>query len=87
MEIEKNISLFVEKQFPAIYREDGAELVQLVKEYYKFLETQENQSVYVARRMFEYRDIDTTLASMIIFFKKKFLADLPLRESSIRVVV
>lgn len=87
MEIEKNISLFVEKQFPAIYREDGAELVQLVKDYYKFLETQENQSVYVARRMFEYRDIDTTLASMIIFFKKKFLADLPLRESSIRVVV
>lgn len=87
MEIEKNISVFIERQFPGIYREDGPELVQLVKDYYTFLETQTNQSVYVSRRMFEYRDIDTTLSSMLIFFKKKFLADLPLRESSIRVIV
>lgn len=87
MEIEKNISVFIERQFPGIYREDGPELVQLVKDYYTFLETQTNQSVYVSRRMFEYRDVDTTLSNMLIFFKKKFLADLPLRESSIRVIV
>jgi hypothetical protein len=87
MEIEKNISIFIERQFPGIYREDGPELVQLVKDYYTFLETQTNQSIYVSRRMFEYRDIDTTLSSMLIFFKKKFLADLPLRESSIRVII
>ncbi|WP_292901794.1 hypothetical protein, partial [Nonlabens sp.] len=87
MEIEKNISIFIERQFPGIYREDGTELVQLVKDYYTFLETQTNQSIYVSRRMFEYRDVDTTLSSMLIFFKKKFLADLPLRESSIRIII
>ena len=87
MEIEKNISLFIQQQFPGIYREDGPELVQLVKDYYKFLETQENQSVYVSRRMFEYKDVDTTLSDMIMFFKKKFLADLPLKESTIRFIV
>lgn len=87
MEIEKNISLFIQQQFPGIYREDGPELVQLVKDYYKFLETQSNQSTYVSRRMFEYKDVDTTLSDMIMFFKKKFLADLPLKESTIRFIV
>lgn len=87
MEIEKNIALFVESHFPAIYRESGPELVQLVKDYYKFLETQSNQSVYVSRRFFEYKDISTTLSSMLIYFQKKFLADLPLKEDVIRFSV
>ena len=77
-EIEKNISLFIKQQFPAIYREDGPELVQLVEDYYKWSETQTNQHIYHQRRYFETKDIDTTLESMIIFFKKKFMADLPL---------
>ena len=76
--IPKNkVSLFVDQQFPAIYREEQGGLVDFVKEYYKFLETNENQSIYNSRRLFEYRDIDTTLDSMLIFFKKKYLADLP----------
>jgi len=87
-EIEKKISFKIPQQFPAIYREENAELVQLVQDYYKFLETTPNQGVYNSRRMFEYRDITTTLDSMIIFFQKKFLADLPLLEdASVRLVV
>lgn len=87
-EIEKNIAFKIAQQFPAIYRENGPELVKFVEEYYRFLETQPNQSVYNARRMFEYRDIATTLSSMIIFFQKKFLADLPLLDdSTVRFVV
>lgn len=87
MEIEKNIAFFIQSQFPAIYRENGPELVKLVEEYYRFLETQENQSIYVARRFFDYKDINTTLQSMFIYFQKKFLADLPLKEDVIRFVV
>lgn len=87
MEIEKNIAFFIQSQFPAIYRENGPELVKLVEEYYRFLETQENQSVYVARRFFDYKDINTTLQSMFIYFQKKFLADLPLKEDVIRFIV
>jgi len=86
-EIEKNLSLFIKNQFPAIYREDGPELVKLVEEYYKWSETQENQHIYQARRLFETRDIDSTLNSMLIFFKKKFLADLPLKADIIKFVV
>lgn len=66
-------SLFVERQFPAIYREDGRELVELVKAYYRFLESETNQSIYNIRKIYAYRDIDKTLESMIIFFKNKFL--------------
>ena len=87
-EIEKNISFKIAQQFPAIYRENNSELVQLITDYYKFLETEPNQSVYNARRLFEYRDITTTLSSMIIFFQKKFLADLPLLDdTSVRLII
>lgn len=86
-EIEKNISLFVKRQFPAIYREDGPELVQLVEDYYKWSESQENQHLYQSRRLFETKDIDTTLESMIILFKKKFLADLPLKADLIKFII
>ena len=87
MEIEKNIAFFIREQFPNIYKEDGPELVALVEDYYRFLETQENQSLYVARRLFEYKDIDTTLAELLLFFKKKFLDDLPLKENTIKFIV
>ena len=87
MTIEKLISFHIEKQFPAIYREDGQELVQFVKEYYKFMETNENQSLYNGRRMFEYRDIDTTLERMLLFYKNKYLSELPFDGETIRIVV
>lgn len=75
--IEKKISFKIPQQFPAHFRENGPELVQLVKDYYEFLETQPDMSVYNNRRLFEYRDISQTLDSMLDFFRKKFMADLP----------
>lgn len=87
MSIEKLISFHIEKQFPAIYREEGQELVQFVKEYYRFLETNTEQSLYNGRRIYEYRDIDTTLERMLLFFKRKYLADLPFDDETVRIVV
>ena len=86
-DIQKNLSLFIKNQFPAIYREDGPELVKLVEEYYRWSETQENQHIYQARRLFETRDVDTTMNSMIILFKKKFLANLPLKADLVKFIV
>lgn len=87
-EVEKSISFKIAQQFPAIYRENNDELVSLVTDYYKFLETTPNQHIYNSRRLFEYRDITTTLSSMILFFQRKFLADLPLLDdTSVRLVV
>lgn len=87
MDVEKFISYQIEKQFPAIFREDGRELVELVKYYYKFLEENPKQSVYNNRRIFEYKDIDNTLGSMIIYFKNKYMKDLPLDDENTRFIV
>lgn len=86
-QIEKSISFFINQQFPGIYREDGPELVQLARDYYKWMETSSNQSVYVSRRFFEYRDIDSTIKSLLIFYKNKYLADLELKESIVPFLV
>jgi hypothetical protein len=75
--VEKDISFKIAQQFPAYYRQEGAELVSMVEHYYKFVESQPNMGVYNTRRLFEYRDVGTTLAEMLIYFKKKFMADLP----------
>ena len=81
-QIEKTLSFFINQQFPAIYRESGQELVQLARDYYKWMETTSNQSTYVSRRFFEYRDIDTTIKDLLIFYKNKYLADLELKKVS-----
>ena len=86
-QIEKSISFFINQQFPAIYREDGPELVQLAKDYYKFMETETNQSHYVSRRFYDYKDVDTTIKSLLIFYQKKYLADLELKESIVPFLV
>jgi len=75
--VEKDIAFKIANQFPAYFREQGPELVDMVEQYYRFVESESNMGVYNTRRMFEYRDIGTTLSDMIIFFKKKYMADLP----------
>jgi hypothetical protein len=137
MNIEKFISYQIEKQFPSLFREDGVELVNLVKYYYEFLESDvsafyvqgtrfvngsnqqfsekfkdrkaaetrlfelkkipsysnlvlkedKNQSIYNNRRLFEYRDIDNTLEDMVIFFKNKYMKDLPIDGDNTRFIV
>ena len=81
-DIEKKIAFKIQHQFPAIYRDEGSELVAFVEQYYKFVEQENNMGVYHNRRMFEHRDIATTLSEMIVFFQKKFCADLPLDDDT-----
>lgn len=85
-EILKTTSFFVDSQFPALYKEFGPELIQLVKDYYEFLETETNQSVYNIRRIFEYRDVSSTLTSMLIHWQRTFLSGLPLKEDRVSFV-
>ena len=62
----------IDLQFPALYREDGEFMIEFTKAYYKFLDET------IDRNIPKLRDIDTTLSSFLVFFKKKYLADLPL---------
>ena len=80
LEEPKKVSQFVERQFPSIYRENGQELIELVKHYYRFLESETDQSIYNIRRIYDYRDIDKTLDRMVLFFKNKFLNGLFFEE-------
>lgn len=82
LEKEKTVSQFIENQFPAIYRENGRELIDMVKAYYQFLEKHEAQSIYNIRRIYEYRNIDTTIERMLVFFKNKFLNGLFFEEDT-----
>lgn len=75
LEIEKYISPLIEKQFPQFYREEGPQFVAFVKAYYEWLE-QANNVLYHARKLPEYRDIDTTLDQFIVQFKEKYLKNI-----------
>ena len=70
--VRDNIHSGIDQQFPAIYREDGEFMVEFTKAYYKFVDERMDRNIP------KLKDIDTTLSSFLIFFKKKYLADLPL---------
>jgi len=75
--IEKNISQFIETQFPSLYREEGSVLIEFIKSYFEWLES-EDQVLYKTRRLLEYRDIDKTLEDYIEYFKEKYAKNLDL---------
>ena len=72
--IQKNISNFIENQFPSIYREEGTVFIEFVKQYYRWLE-QENALKH-SRNFFEYKDLDETTDQFLIFFKEKYLKNI-----------
>lgn len=76
MSIDKYISPYVASQFPRLYREEGPAFIQFVKAYYEWME-QTGGVVYDAKRLPEYRDIDTTTEDFLVHFKNKYMIGLP----------
>ena len=86
--IEKLISPLIENQFPAFYKEDGPQFIAFVKAYYEWLEqsglpgaTAQN-TLYQARSLPEYRDIDDTIDEFIVHFKEKYLKNIQFDTAS-----
>jgi hypothetical protein len=75
------ISQYIERQFPAFYREEGQNFISFVKAYYEWLELPENVT-YKSRHLLEYRDVDTTLDEFIVYFKEKYLKNVQFNTSS-----
>jgi hypothetical protein len=75
--IEKNISNFIESQFPEIYRDEGPLFVEFVKKYYEWMESS-NNAMYHSRRILDYKDIDDTVDEFVVKFKQKYLSDIQL---------
>jgi len=80
-DLSQTISEYIEQQFPAVYREDGANLVAFVKAYYEFLESTSTSPITLSRSMFRNRDIDETLDSFVVHFKEKYLNQFPYAKS------
>ena len=75
MNIRDSIYSAVADQFPAVYRDEGDFLVSFIEAYY-----QHNDAV-MDRDVPKLRDIDTTITKFLIYYKKKYLTDLPLDGS------
>jgi hypothetical protein len=76
LSVTKNISPFIREQFPDIYKEDAQFLIDFTKTYYDFVDTTMDRDIP------KLRDIDTTLANFLIFYKKKYLLNLPLTDAN-----
>ena len=81
LDIEKIISPLVKTQFPEFYQTEGPMFVDFVKQYYVWMESQ-NQTINQSRSLFDYRDIDKTLPDFISHFKNKYINGLPLNTTS-----
>lgn len=75
-EVESRISALVKAQFPGFYQDDQARIVDFVKAYYEWME-QSSQAAGAARRIMQYRDIDTTLSEFYKHFRAKYLENFP----------
>lgn len=75
LEVEKNISKFIEQQFPEFYRTEGEKFVAFVQAYYEWMESN-NRELYHARNLTNYRDIDNTIEDFILDFKNKYLSNI-----------
>lgn len=72
----KDISSFIENQFPSVYRAEGKTFVAFVKAYYEWLEQQEKVDLLDAF------DIDRTIDGFVAHFKKTYLNSFPFVKAS-----
>jgi hypothetical protein len=78
IQVRDNIYSDIESQFPNVYRENSEFFIAFVEAYYRYLDQKNDRDIP------KLRDIDTTLPAFFVYYKKKYLADLPL-DSTINV--
>lgn len=75
-DIEHRITSLINAQFPSIFREEQARLVDFLKAYYEWMQSSQ-QAVGRARKLLSYRDVDHTLEQFYEHFRKKYLENFP----------
>jgi len=76
-QIEQLVFPLVKTHFPEFYQDEGSRFIDFVKEYYKWME-QQDQALNASRNLLDYRNIDTTSEQFVQYFKNKYLQGLPL---------
>lgn len=77
--VHKYLSSIVKDQLPAFYQEHGPLFVDFIYAYYSWLE-ETGQLTHIARRLPEYKSIETTEDEFIKHFKAKYLAGVELTD-------
>lgn len=75
------IKEFIEAQFPVLYREQAEAMISFMEAYYEFEEETRYQFLNESSCMQEKDDIDTTLDEFVVFFKNKYMKDMPFTNS------
>jgi hypothetical protein len=81
--MNKFISPFIPRQFPAFYNDDYPNFVAFIRAYYEWLEQNNLTDAYSgavgkARSLSDYMDIDRTESAFLVHFKNQYLSQLPL---------
>src|ERR1017187_1767295 len=85
--IEPNITPFIERQFPAVYRNEDPNFIAFMKTYYEWLE-QTGHPLYYTRNFLELQDVDTTTDDILVFIKEKYLKNIHLStQANIRAII
>lgn len=83
-EIRRNSFTDIPQQFPTFYREEGPILIDFMRTYYEWADSLEHEF----RDVYNIRSIDATYERFLIYFKNKYLANIPFNSSTnIRFVV
>ena len=70
------ISTIVENQLPDFIRADHPAFVSLIKKYYEYLE-QEDKTLDVGKKLYDYMDVDSTRADLVKYFKSQIIPNFP----------
>jgi hypothetical protein len=73
--VRDNIYSDIESQFPNVYKENSEFFIAFVEAYYQYLDEKNDRDIP------KLRDIDTTIPTFFIYYKKKYLADLPINAT------
>ena len=74
IEVRDNIYSDIANQFPNVYKENSEFLLAFVEAYYSHLDEKLDRDIP------KLKDIDTTLSTFLIFYKRKYLSELPFSD-------
>ena len=74
IEVRDNIYSDIANQFPNVYKENSEFLLAFVEAYYEHLDEKLDRDIP------KLKDIDTTLNTFLIFYKRKYLSELPFSD-------
>lgn len=71
LDIDNGVSNLLNERVPQFVAMDHTTFVEFIKQYYEWMETEDNPK-YVSNKLLDYRDVDDTLDSLIIRFMNEY---------------